>query len=316
MGSLPLNPYPLEAEATEFGSAPLDRPVHLMRTGRGSGGKLAFLGEAPATEHRTARICRWMDRTGTERCTSWWEVRVTVPAGSRDVLAGHSLVLVEWPWSRAQVDEAVFKRPSKKGKGHRAEPPVRELEDESALLAWIAAQPQDYWEKGSRLTASVARPRPLQDGSAALRAAPGARLVFGACVGSPDDCADELYRSPEAVELMRRLENDRLAFWPREAARLMESVPKCAYPEVKEQAPALMHLAAKMALAGPVEDSGRWTGRPVMMLADAIFRNLVNLHNRRVGSRLSKEDTGMREDAADSAAQDTSGDWTEDWSQD
>lgn len=312
MGSLSIDPVLPESELTEFGSVPLDRPVDLMRIGRGRGGRLSFLGETPGTEHRTARVCRWTDRTGAERFTSWWEVRVSVPARSRAVLAGYSLVLVEWPWSRAQVDEAGFKRPSKKGNDRRAEPPAGELADESALFAWIAAQPHDYWEKGSRLTASVARPRPLQDGSASLRAARAPRLVFGVCDAGADTCAGELYGSPEAAELIRLLENDRLAFWPRAATGHMERVPRGAYPEVKEQAHVLMHLAAKMALAGPVEDSARWTGQPVMRLADAIFRNLVNLHNRRVRSRLSNGATASQEDAAGAAVDGAPGDWMED----
>ncbi len=293
----------------EFGSAPLDRAVSLMRTGRDKTGRWVFLGENPATEHRDARSCLWTDKTGAERRATWWELRVTVSSNSKEVQPGHSLVLAEFPWSRAQVDVAAFKRPSKKGGAQRLQPPERTLANESELLAWIAARPNDFWEKGSRLTAAVSRPTPLQDGSAGLRAGREPLAVFGVCAEPLDAAVDELYASAESKDLLHRLKTDSLAFWPRVAAANMQQLPKGAYPEVKAMAPMLMALALKLALAGPVEDSERWIGQPVMKLADAVFRNLINLHNRRVHSRRAHEGTGVMEDAAEDAEWLTEGDW-------
>lgn len=309
MSTLPLNPDPCDLGAVEFGSAPLDREVSLMRVGRAEGGRLMFLGETPAMEHRTARFCQWTDKAGKEHRSAWWEVRVSVPSSSRDVQPGHSLVLVEFPWSRAQVDVAVFKRPSKKGGDQRPQPPERTLADEAALLDWIAARPNNFWEKGNHLTAAISRPTPLQDGSAALRASREALLVFGVCMEDVQRCVSELCQSQQALDLQRRLQHDSLDFWARNAVSGMQKLPKGAYPEVKDMASMLMFLAAKLALAGPVKNSDQWTHRPVMEMVDVVFRNLVNLHNRRAHSRLTREEPMGADHAADDAGGQSGLDW-------
>jgi hypothetical protein len=99
----------------------------------------------------------------------------------------------------------------------------------------------------------------------------------------------KLFASNEAIALLRQLKNDDLDFWFKPGAAGMESLPKSAYPEVKEAALQLMFQAIGAALAGPRRDEHAWVGAPVMKLADHIFRELVNLHNRRAHARRQKE---------------------------
>lgn len=295
--------------AIEFGSIPLSEKVELMQVRRSAGGELRFMSETEATLRRTARALRWVDSCQRENLSSWWELSVTVPSKGGPVKAGHWFVVAQWPWARAQVNAAPFKRGSKKGPEQRPAIPVGKFSTEADLFDWLATLTQDFWEKGDGLVASVPRPTPLQDGGENLRNIAGSKLTLGVCEERCDLLAAELVASPRACDLLARLKRDDLNFWFKPGTALMKKLPKGAYDEVKEMGQLLLHFAASAALAGPDKESERWNGEPVMNLVDWIFRDLINLHNRRAESRRGSNETGLHEDISDQVHND--GAWAE-----
>lgn len=264
----------------EFGGLDDAQPVLLMRVRLDADGVVRFGSEKLATRRWVKREARWRDREKKEHQSSWWRMEVRAPAEERTVGRGDTLLLRRYPLSHQQAESALFKRGSRKPRNHRPDVANTAFASEVEMIRWIEALPHDYWENGSHFVAGVSLPSGGLDASTRRSRNASGGYVFGISAHSPEKLAESMLTSEAARELLRWTQDGTLRFWPKLASVKMERLPRLTQDE-RERAPTLLHLAIRMALAGPEEEGEAWSERPAMDLADRLYRQLVHLNHQR-----------------------------------
>lgn len=291
-----------------FGSLKNDRVALLMRVVFRDG-EWRFRDEVPAVNRCETRSESWHDLHSRPQTARWYRETVRVSTRQRSIVRGSALVLALYPYSTAQVDVALFKRGSKKGSWDRPDASKLRFEHEANFLTWLESHEWDYWEKGNYLVAGVGRPTPMQDLRSQQRrprATDPYRLIFGLCETNFEALTRDLADSDRSREVLEKVTHDKLKFWFRTASKKMTKIPKLSQ-EIKDQGKHLWELSIKLALAGPVSESESWFGRPVLDLAEMIFSNILNNHNRAHNTIRGREEPLMfQNELADRRAKDRS----------
>ena len=259
------------------------------------------------------------------RHLGWNRLEVRLPEKSKDALpaslvppAGGDapapplfITVAEHPLSLAWADWAELKPSSHRKLDDRGEEDWRRLDfdrmTDDQVLSALEHFRHDVFEKrsGFHVAAFGDVPRPFLD---TLPKNYG-RIVECFSIGTdPGEHETELRQCDRARKLLEFVEDGRLEFWFRNATAKMDTLP-ALYENVADSREEIMLLAIRVALAGPTTQKvkvkelgdddvypthGSWKGRPVMDLVDHLFRNAMNLENRREDARVVGELIGRR----------------------
>lgn len=264
---------PTEAdEAHVVGALPVRTHVPAMLVAR-QDGQPHYLGEVPLAVSLVWRIIE--DACG--RRHRWWRLEAKLDSHDSRVRPGFDLVVAEHPYGSGWVHRTSFRPGSKKGSDERPHLLKADYASLADVVRDVDQLKYDYWEKGSFLTAGISQPDlPLTDDHRIRNTQERALLVFGVC-GGMADLEQALWQTRAVGNLLRATESGRLRFWsPKARFRL----PPRLLEDVKAEAPSLMLLAIRQALAGPHRDDEQWIGRPVTAKIDEIYRGHLNRRNR------------------------------------
>lgn len=235
--------------------------------------RLVYVEEVPM-----GHAVKWrIEDHGDGQRARWNRLEYKVHRRETTIKPGERLVIAEHPYSNGWVQTAPFKPPFKKGMTERPDPSVQKFMSATDFIAWVEAQPKDYWETGAYLTAGISEPDvPWLSDKKARNIFGSALYVYGVC----DDFeghARKLYETNEAQQLLSMTDKNIIKFWFAHAK--LGRLPKLREGTMDE-AEHLLSLSIVQALAGPHEDSATWIGRPVIEKVDDIYRGHLNNKNR------------------------------------
>jgi len=278
-------------EAGEVGSVG-DKQASVMVVGRTKpGGPLIYQGEVDGSLWFRPRNLQIRDY-GT---LSWIRMEFRVPRANGVVAERHQFVVAEHPYSNGWVHRTRFKTPYKKGPVARRRLLARLQKgsnNDRAIIRRVEALPNDLWESGRFLTAAISAPEmPHGNLDAQVSWKIKARLVLGTCRDF-HACESELFNSDRVSELLQLTEQNRIRFWSRKAKPT--SLPRL-FQEVIDEAPSLMLLSIRQALAGPHAHCGSYVGKPVIVKVSQIYRGHLNNRNRQVSRNIHQESKYQKE---------------------
>ncbi len=221
---------------------------------------------------------------------SWrrWEVKT---AATPELRKGVYLLLAEHPWGGGWFQDLPMRPRTRKSKGLlSAQLGIDPSLD--AVVREIEALDYDPFETNRNvLTAS----QTLRSSDSIRARDPDrakARHVFGLSLEPPKALMTQLFETPKVQELLRLTKANRINYSFLGQIEEPKPPPPLA-PMVIEDRGTLMTFALGQALAGPPDDeghpSGEWLGRPVVQLAEHIYKNHLNNANRREYERTKKE---------------------------
>ena len=258
--------------AKEIGGYAAPRSLTAMRVGLKED-KLVYLDEVPISHAVKWRV----EEYGQNQRARWNRLEFKADRRDTPIKPGEYLIVAEHPYASGWVQVASFKSACKKGPTERPDPTVGTYPSQSDFIGWVETQPHDYWETGNYLTAGISEPDiPLLDGQQ-RNTFPSLVYAYGLCSVDPKEYAALLFESSEAQHLLQTTRDNTIRFWfPR--AKL-SSRPKLKEETISASAE-LLWLSIYQALAGPHEESNRWSGRLVMEKVDDIYRGHLNTVNR------------------------------------
>jgi hypothetical protein len=211
-------------------------------------------------------------------------------------------VVAEHPYGNGWLQQVPFKPGSKKGALERPDLAIKTFSSAEALIEWLEQELHyDFWEKGNYLTAGISEPNlPFSPSDKLRNVKHQALFVFGSC--DDFDAYEQALQDTEAIrKLLRDTENGTIRFWSPKLtlSPKLEKLPRLC-DEVKLEAPSLMALSIRQALAGPHEESEKWIGRCVTDKVSHIYRGHLNSRNRALVRSRRKEQTVADEDYFDS----------------
>lgn len=225
----------------------------------------------------TVSMTPYVEEYVSGRFARWVRIECKVERHATTIASGDWYILARFPYSTATVEVARFKPPYKKSLRERPTPGPEVVTSED-FIAWTDELSFDYFETRDVLTASISLPdmRSLRDPQGRHEYGRGIYL-HGVC-SDVDSMVKNLMFCEESRRLIQMTEENIINFHhPR--AKLGRR-PKLKEKTI-ESAEQLLELAVYQALAGPVQDSKSWMGRPVADAIQEIYPPLLNTRNRR-----------------------------------
>lgn len=268
MGSIRQQSLNVDPDASRpIGAMAQANQVAVMRIRRNESGELFYEGE-------TAMNVGWRDVeiATSQRHFQWWRLEGRVRQ-DQAVDHGHSLVVVEHPYSLGTVSTARFRRGSHHSGELREKAQQMDFGSATQAMDWIENLKYDFWHSGNDRIAGFSRSSRSFAPSGTSRNPPrGALYVFATCEDHAAD-RDALLASPAVRTLAQLVAQRRLRFWPK-ALSIELRLPD----ELLDEAESLLYLAVQQALGGPHRHSEHWIGVPVWKKVSLIFRS--HLYNR------------------------------------
>lgn len=204
----------------------------------------------------------------------WVRLEAQLPSNVSEIRPGMELVIAR-ELAACWTASAPFKRASKKGREDRPDQMDQPFTDQAALINHVESLDYDYWEKGNYLTAGVSIPPDPFDNH--LRNFSRGDWYLGVCENMKAN-TEMLFKDSQVAALREMVEKEQLRFWPSKIKtphRFREY-----HPRLKDESTALLVMAIRQSLAGPMKDTERFLGKPVAHLVEWNYKNLLYRLNR------------------------------------